>query len=103
MVTKIALPTMPQGKLWSGMITYPGSTAADILKALYEFVMSPQPDDYANIVVSLGWAEAMGEELAASNLYHSGPEHIDGTPASLLAFASTQPQIVSSFKHASVL
>ncbi|KAF2875853.1 hypothetical protein BDV95DRAFT_283707 [Massariosphaeria phaeospora] len=62
-VTQVDLQTFPQGDFWGGMTVHPPTESAELLKALYDFATLQITDEYAHIMVSLGWALAVGGDM----------------------------------------
>ena len=93
-VTRFDLATFEQGEFWGGFIFYDPSTFPQQLKALNDLATDPNYDEYAHVIVSIGYG--LGAFAITNTIYYTkGPEP---DPAVLQPFASAQPQLLNTLR-----
>jgi hypothetical protein len=89
-VTRFDMALFPQGKLWGGSVYYDVSKFPDQLQALSNFLTTVD-DEYAHLLISIGFAAAAGGNLAQNMVFYTRDEP---DPPSLRPFSTgIQPQI----------
>lgn len=93
-VTRFDVRTIKQGQLWGGVVYYLDSTIPAQLAAFANFNVAAGYDEYAAVILSMGFSPAKGM-LVVSNLEYTSPVV---NPAVLQPFTNIQPQIYSTMR-----
>jgi hypothetical protein len=93
-VTRYDLRTITQGELWGGVVLYPGSTVTDQLAAFVNFNVASGYDEYAAVIMSVGFSPATGT-IVLNNLEYTSPVV---NPPVFRPFTDIQPQIYSTVR-----
>jgi hypothetical protein len=100
-VTRFDMATFQQGRMWGGGVYYDVSKFPGQLQALSNF-LTDADDEFGHLLISIGYAGALGGVLAKSTVYYTKNEP---NPPSLRPFSTgIQPQVdgLKSLRSASV-
>ncbi|KAL8880153.1 MAG: hypothetical protein Q9192_008080 [Flavoplaca navasiana] len=89
-VTRFDMTTIRIGNMWGGDVFYPAEVFPQQINLLCEYTNDHQADPSAHLIVSVGYAAAMGGVLAKNSVYYAKPVVF---PTVLRPFTTMQRQL----------
>ncbi|KAL9020270.1 MAG: hypothetical protein Q9180_008650, partial [Flavoplaca navasiana] len=89
-VTRFDMTTIRIGNMWGGDVYYPAEVFPQQIKLLCDYTNDRQADPSAHLIVSVGYAAAMGGALAKNSVYYAKPVVF---PTVLRPFTTMQGQL----------
>ena len=89
-VTRFDIATFEQGKLWGEDVYYGAELFPEQVQALADYTTHKSADEYAHLLLSVGYAAMFGGTTAQNLVYYTKPQ---ANPPTLQPFVSMRPQI----------
>jgi hypothetical protein len=99
-VTRFDIDTVPQTRMWGGLIAYPNASVVKVLDTFTDFKSPKKFDPHAMLIMFSNYNTTLDAFGAAAGVYHARPEAVGGS--TLEAFAKIQPQVGSTVRIDSV-
>jgi FAD/FMN-containing dehydrogenase len=102
-VTKLDFPTFSHKHMWGGMCGFQAPSEPKLFKAFTDFATTPNGDQDAQVILSVGFDTSIGIELSVASQYYTKQAEITEPPASLAPFSAIEPKVFTSLRSDTLL